>query len=83
MCAGGVEVLMSDRFRQHGRGDGRSAQALLAYLQGRAVTPWETDFTASIEAGVIDTDAGDVMNVEKVGSWPTAQRRVATLEEPG
>lgn len=74
---------MSDESRQHRRGDGRSAQGLVADLQARGLSTWETDFIASIDAGFADADADDVMGTDELERWLAARRQVATPEEPG
>ncbi len=74
---------MSEGSRQHRRRDGRSAQGLVADLQARGLSTWETDFIASIDAGIADADADDVMGTDELERWLAARRQVATLEEPG
>ena len=73
---------MSVGSRQQQRRDGRPAQGLDDDLQARGVSTWETDFIASIDAGVADANADDVMDTDALKRWLAARRQVATPEQP-
>ena len=42
----------------------------------------EARFAASIDAGITDADADDVMDTDELERWLAARRQVATPEEP-